>query len=78
MNKRDSETVQRYRPLVDLVPPRWQRGTIETEDGATIAYTRTGAGTLGVKPVLLLLHGVQGMGLMWLRTAQALEATYDV
>ena len=66
--------VQHYRRLAELVPAHWQTGLIEAEDGARIHFTRTG----GAKPALLLLHGLQAMGLMWLRSAQALESTYDV
>lgn len=55
-------------------PDHWQSAFISTSDGATIHYTRTG----GEKPALLLLHGLQAMGLTWLRTAQALEPHYDV
>jgi pimeloyl-ACP methyl ester carboxylesterase len=69
-----SDVVQGYRPLSELVPAQWQTGFIETVDGARIHYTRTG----GQKPPVLLLHGVQASGLTWLRTAKALEATYDV
>lgn len=69
-----TELVKDYRRLTELVPVHWQSGAIELADGARIHYTRTG----GDKPVLLLLHGLQGNGLMWLRTAQALEAIYDV
>lgn len=69
-----TEIVKDYRPLTELVPAHWRSGAIELADGARTHYTRTG----GAKPVVLLLHGLQGNGLMWLRTAQALEATYDV
>lgn len=69
-----SEIVQRYRPLAELVPAHWQSGSITAEDGAQIHFTRTG----GTGPAVLLLHGIQASGLMWLRTAQALEAAYDL
>ncbi|MBV9789757.1 MAG: alpha/beta hydrolase [Chloroflexi bacterium] len=69
-----TEIVKDYRPMAELVPVHWQNGAIEVTDGARIHYTRTG----GAKPVVLLLHGLQGNGLMWLRTARALAATYDV
>lgn len=69
-----AEIVQRYRPLAELVPAHWQAGSIAADDGAQIHYTRTGF----AKPALLLLHGVQVSGLMWLRTAQSLESSYDV
>ena len=70
----DAATVQRYRPLAELVPVHWQTGTIQVADDTPIHYTRTG----GDKPPVILLHGVQVSGLCWLRTAQALEATYDI
>src|SRR5688500_15214683 len=74
MNTELAETVKHYRPLRDLIPARWQHGTLQARDGTTIHYTRTG----GDKPALLLLHGVQVNGLTWLRTAQACEADDDV
>jgi N-formylmaleamate deformylase len=67
--------VQNYRPLSQLVPGHWQSGLVVLRDGVRIHYTRTGSGS---KPALVLLHGVQVHRLMWLRTAQALEAEYDV
>lgn len=69
-----AETVRDFRPLAELVPAHWQTGSIVVDDGTTIHYTRTG----GDKPAVLLLHGVQVDGLTWLRTAQALQGTYDV
>ena len=66
--------VRRYRPLAELVPAHWQTGSVEAQDGARLHYTRTG----GAKPAVLLLHGLQGAGLTWLRTARALGAAYDV
>ena len=74
MHTDQTEIVKRYRKLSELVPAHWQIGAIETKDGARIHYTRTG----GAKQAVLLLHGVQATGLTWLRTAQALESTYDV
>ncbi len=68
------DRVQRYRPLAELVPAHWQTGALAAADGTRIYYTRTGGG----KPPVLLLHGVQGSGLTWLRTALALETAYDV
>jgi pimeloyl-ACP methyl ester carboxylesterase len=67
-------TVQNYRPLAELLPAHWQTGSVDAEDGTRLHYTRTG----GEKPALLLLHGFQVNGLIWLRTAKALEASYDV
>jgi N-formylmaleamate deformylase len=69
-----TEHVQQFRPLADLVPAHWQTGFVTADDSARLHYTRTG----GDKPALLLLHGVQVDGLMWLRTAKALESAYDV
>jgi pimeloyl-ACP methyl ester carboxylesterase len=74
MQTHQTDAVTRYRRLAELVPAHWQTGTILAEDGALIHYTRTG----GAKPAVLLLHGIQATGLTWLRTAQALESTYDV
>jgi N-formylmaleamate deformylase len=74
MPTQTSDVVQSYRPLSKLVPAHWQTSSIETDDGTRMHYTRTG----GQKPPVLLLHGVQASGLTWLRTAKALEATYDV
>jgi N-formylmaleamate deformylase len=74
MQTHQIDLVKRYRQLSELVPPHWRSGSIETDDGARIHYTRTG----GEKPAVLLLHGVQATGLTWLRTAKALESTYDV
>lgn len=69
-----NEMVQTFRTLAELTPSEWQHGTMQVADGTSLHYIRTG----GNKPALLLLHGVQGAGLMWLRTAQALAAEYDV
>src|SRR5262245_52537450 len=74
MHTDQTEIVKRYRELSELVPAHWQTGAIETKDGASIHYTRTG----GAKQAVLLLHGVQATGLTWLRTAQALGSTYDM
>jgi pimeloyl-ACP methyl ester carboxylesterase len=74
MQTDQSDRVKRYRPLSELVPAHWQAGAIEAADGAHIRYTRTG----GAKPAVLLLHGIQASGMTWLRTAQAIEARYDV
>jgi pimeloyl-ACP methyl ester carboxylesterase len=74
MQAQNADIVQGYRPLSALVPAHWQAGEIEAADGARIHYTRTG----GQKPPVLLLHGVQAHGLTWLRTARALEGTYDL
>lgn len=74
MNALSAEIVQDFRPLAELVPAHWQAGSIEAQDGTQLHYTRTG----GAKPALLLLHGIQAAGLTWLRTAKALEPSYDV
>lgn len=70
----DFAAVQHYRSLAELISSHWQSGSVTAEDGTQIHYTRTG----GNNPPILLLHGVQVDGLSWLRTAQALESTYDV
>ena len=51
----------------------WTIGACETND-ARIHYLRTG----GVKPPLLLLHGLTGSGACWTPVARALESEYDV
>lgn len=60
-----------FRPL--SIPAQWQAGNIQTREGASIHYTRTG----GDLPPLILLHGVQTDGLTWFRTAQALQDQFD-
>lgn len=67
------QTIEHYRPLVELMPADWQTGTVTTAENVHIHYTRTG----GDKPSVILLHGFQTAGITWLRTAQAL-AGYDV
>lgn len=60
--------------LAALVPAGWQTGHILTDDGICLHYTRTGSD----KPSLLLVHGHMMSGVTWLRTAQALQADFDV
>ena len=74
MQTERTDSVKRYRELMELVPAHWRTGLIATKDEARIHYTRTGS----AKPALLMIHGIQALGLMWLRTAQALEANYDI
>ena len=69
--------VQAFRPLAELVPTHWESGFVKADDGARLHYVRTGKMS-DHKPGVVLLHGVQVNGLTWLRTAQALEADYDV
>jgi pimeloyl-ACP methyl ester carboxylesterase len=68
--------VRAFRPLAELIPAHWHTGTITLPDDLVMHYTRTGTDT--EKTPLILLHGVQVAGLMWLRTAGALEGDYDV
>lgn len=68
--------VRGFRPLADLIPPHWQSGTVTAADGTPLHYIRTGTDTR--KPPILLIHGVQVDGRMWLRTAAALETDYQV
>lgn len=68
-----STTQTIYPRLDELIPAHWQQNSVSAAD-ATLHYWRTG----GEKPALVLLHGIQVDGLMWLRTAQAVEAGYDV
>ena len=64
--------VRAYRPLEQLMPPRWRSHTVAAPDGARLHITETG----GAGPAVLLLHGLQVSGLSWLRTARALENEY--
>ncbi|RMF78780.1 MAG: alpha/beta hydrolase [Chloroflexi bacterium] len=74
-NHRSQNPTARNYPMVsEFVPTHWQAGTVVAEDNTSLHYTRTG----GDKPRLVLLHGVQVSSLSWTRTAQALEAAYDV
>lgn len=75
MTEHFAEQVKVYRPLDELLPAQWHTGKVPAEDGTQIHYLRTGNGD---KPAVVLLHGVQVDGMMWLRTAQALESDYDV
>ncbi len=69
-----AETVKNYRSLPELTPDHWQSDDIRLTDGATLHYQRTG----GDKPAIILLHGFQVDGRMWLRTAIRLQDQYDV
>jgi N-formylmaleamate deformylase len=51
----------------------WITGVCEA-NGTNIHYLRTG----GVKPPLVLLHGLMGSGACWSPLAHSLEAEYDV
>ena len=51
----------------------WTTGVFEA-NGIDIHYLRTG----GVKPPLVLLHGLMGSGACWSPLARSLEAGYDV
>ncbi len=51
----------------------WITGVCEA-NGINIHYLRTG----GVKPPLVLLHGLTGNGACWTPLARALESEYDV
>ena len=70
----NTDTVKHYRPLAELTPVHWQSNDITLSDGVTLPYQRTG----GDKPPIILLHGFQIDGRMWLRTAIALQDQYDV
>ncbi|NLX44250.1 MAG: alpha/beta hydrolase, partial [Chloroflexi bacterium] len=52
----------------------WQSGYVYT-NGIRMHYWRTGNGD---RPAVVLSHGATDNGLCWTRTAQALEADYDV
>ena len=68
------EAVQTFRPIEELIPSRWTTTTIYAQDDTPLHVMRTG----GDKPPVILLHGIQVSGLMWLRTAKALEDQFDV
>ena len=51
----------------------WTTGVFQA-NGINIHYLRTG----GVKPPLVLLHGLMGSGACWSPLARSLEADYDV
>lgn len=61
-----------YRPITDLIPTTWQSGQVALDDGH-INYLRTG----GDKPPVILFHGFQVDGRMWLRTALELQSDFD-
>ncbi len=67
------QTVIRCRPIEQLIPSHWSKGTI-VANGIRQYYYRT----RGNKPPLVLLHGFMEGALAWLRTARALEQDYDV
>jgi pimeloyl-ACP methyl ester carboxylesterase len=70
----NSERVKAYRPIEALIPAHWRRGQFAARDGAELSYGDTG----GAGAPVVLLHGFQSAGLMWLRTAMALEGTHRV
>lgn len=69
-----ADTVKKYRSLSDLTPAHWQSHDVNLPNGAILHYQRTG----GDKPPVILLHGFQVDGRMWLRTAITLQDQYDV
>jgi pimeloyl-ACP methyl ester carboxylesterase len=74
VNIPNAEIVKNYRPIEALVPGHWQQKQYSASDGAMLAFYDT----RGNKPAVILLHGFQAAGLMWLRTAQALESDYRI
>ena len=58
------DRVPRYRPLAELVPTHWLPGSLAA--GTRLHCTRIEES----QPAVLCLHGVQGSGLSWLRTAR--------
>lgn len=68
------EQVKAYRPIEALIPAHWRRAQFAASDGAELSYGDTG----GAGPPVVLLHGFQSAGLMWLRTAEALEGEYHI
>jgi pimeloyl-ACP methyl ester carboxylesterase len=71
------DTVMRYRSIEQLIPPHWVEGCV-TANGIAQHYWRTGDGTSGARPTVILLHGHMLNGLSWLRVAKALEAGFDL
>jgi len=69
-----ADTVKSFRPIHDLIPPHWQSGDVILADGGKLHYLRTHNG----KPPMILIHGFQVDGRMWLRTALHLESDYDL
>lgn len=67
------EAVKRYRPLAELVSGDWHEDTV-VANGIRQHYWRTS----GDGRPLVLLHGMLGSGLTWLRVARALEDDFDV
>jgi pimeloyl-ACP methyl ester carboxylesterase len=65
--------VRGYRPIAELIPPHWQVGDL-LANGIRQHYYRTG----GVRPPVVLLHGIMDGALAWLPTARALEPDFDV
>ena len=63
-----------YRPISDLMPIDYQSNTLSLADGGQLHYWRSGDD----KPPIILLHGFQVDGRMWLRTALALQADHDL
>jgi N-formylmaleamate deformylase len=68
------ETVQAFRPIETFLPAHWTNSVVHAADGTPLHVARTG----GDKPAVILLHGIQVSGLMWLRTAKALEHEFDL
>lgn len=74
MQTSNNEKLQTYKPINDLIPQHWQSDDITLPDNGGLHYLRTG----GNQQAVILLHGVQVDGRMWLRTAIALQDSYDV
>lgn len=64
---------KRYRTIDELIPAHWTQGDVQA-NGIRQHYYRSG----GTKPVLVLLHGIQGNALGWLKVARVLEREYDL
>lgn len=71
--KQAADGVAGYRRLEELVPAHWREDTVFA-NGIRQHYWRTG----GAGPPVVLLHGMQGSGLTWLRVARALEDAFDL
>lgn len=69
-----NNSLERYRPLAELLPATWQHASYRTSDQQQLTYWKAD----GAGQAVLLLHGFQASGLMWLRVAEALRADHTL
>lgn len=74
MQNSNIEKIQTYRPIDTLIPQHWQSEMLTLQEGGTLHYLHTNSD----KPPMIVLHGVQVDGRMWLRTAIALQDNFNV